>query len=76
MNGRGKFIWPDGREYIGDYKNDKKEGHGVLTWPDGRKYDGSWKNGRQDGLGKFFNPKSKKWKEGIWKEGKRIKWID
>ena len=76
MNGKGKFEWPDGRIYDGEYKNDKKEGHGVFTWPDGRQYDGNWKNGRQDGEGKFYNPKNKQWKKGIWKEGKRIKWID
>ena len=70
------FEWPDGRKYIGDYKNDKKEGHGVFSWPDGRKYDGNWKNGKQDGEGKFYNPKNKEWKKGIWKEGKRIKWIN
>jgi len=74
--GKGKFVWPDGREYIGYYKNDKKEGHGIFTWPDGRKYDGNWKNGRQDGEGQFYNPKIKKWKKGIWKEGRRIKWAD
>ena len=76
MNGKGVFEWPDGRKYEGEYKNDKKEGHGVFTWPDGRQYDGNWKNGRQDGEGKFYNPKNKQWKKGIWKEGKRIKWIE
>ena len=76
MNGKGKFEWPDGRIYDGEYKNDKKEGHGDFTWPDGRKYDGNWKNGKQDGEGKFYNPKIKQWKKGIWKEGKRIKWIN
>ena len=76
MNGKGVFEWPDGRKYEGEYKNDKKEGHGVFTWPDGRQYDGNWKNGRQDGEGKFYYPKNKQWKKGIWKEGKRIKWIN
>jgi len=46
MNGKGEFKWPDGRKYIGNYENDKKEGHGVFYWPDGRKYDGYWKNGK------------------------------
>lgn len=36
------FTWPDGRKYVGDYNDDKKEGHGEFTWPDGRKYDGQW----------------------------------
>ena len=75
MNGFGKFEWPDGRKYEGNYKNDKKEGYGVFSWPDGRIYKGNWKNGRQEGEGEFYNPKNDTWKKGIWKEGKRIKWI-
>ena len=76
MDGFGKFEWPDGRIYEGEYKSDKKEGYGTFSWPDGRIYKGNWKNGRQDGEGKFYDIKNKKWKKGIWKEGKRIKWID
>ena len=45
MHGRGVFTWPDGRNYEGDYVEDKKEGQGAFTWPDGRKFDGGWKNG-------------------------------
>lgn len=40
MDGRGCFVWLDGRKYTGEYKNDKKHGHGVFDWPDGRKYCG------------------------------------
>lgn len=40
MHGSGEFTWKDGRKYVGEYIDDKKEGHGVFTWPDGRKYDG------------------------------------
>ena len=46
MEGKGKFDWPDGRRYEGQYTDDKKEGHGIFTWPDGRKYDGAWINGK------------------------------
>jgi len=76
MNGKGLFIWPDGRKYEGDYVNNKKEGNGKFEWSDGRIYDGAWKNGKQDGEGNFYNNRQKKWKKGLWKEGKRIKWID
>ena len=40
MDGYGVFKWPDGRQYEGEYKDDKKNGHGKFTWPDGRVYDG------------------------------------
>lgn len=40
MHGQGLFEWPDGRSYVGEYVNDKKNGKGEVTWPDGRKYIG------------------------------------
>lgn len=46
MDGHGEFTWPDGRNYIGDYVNDKKEGFGIFTWPDGREYSGTWLKGK------------------------------
>jgi hypothetical protein len=32
MDGEGKFTWPDGRKYEGEYKDDKKEGYGTFEW--------------------------------------------
>lgn len=28
MDGKGEFVWPDGRKYIGHYVEDKKHGFG------------------------------------------------
>ncbi len=75
MNGFGRFEWPDGKIYEGEYVNDKKEGFGIINWPDGRIYKGNWKNGKQHGEGDYYNPKTKEWKKGLWEYGKRIKWI-
>ena len=68
--------WPDNRKYCGEYKDDKKDGYGVFEWSDGRIYKGFWKNGKQDGEGEFFNISTQQWRKGIWKEGKRVQWID
>ena len=76
MDGQGTFEWPDGRKYIGSYKDDKKDGEGQYEWPDGRKYKGLWKNGKQHGEGSFYLTQKKIWKKGIWNNGKRVKWID
>lgn len=46
MHGHGKFTWPDGRCYEGEYLDDKKHGSGKFTWPDGREYNGLWANGK------------------------------
>ena len=32
LEGKGIFIWPDGRKYDGEYKDDKKDGYGVFEW--------------------------------------------
>lgn len=32
MEGKGEFYWPDGRFYIGGYKDDKKHGRGMFGW--------------------------------------------
>ncbi len=32
MEGYGKFYWPDGRIYEGEYLNDKKDGRGIFKW--------------------------------------------
>jgi len=32
MNGRGIFTWIDGRRYIGEYLDDKKDGLGIFEW--------------------------------------------
>ena len=46
MHGKGVFIWLDGRKYIGDYVEDKKQGYGEFYWKDGRVYKGNWHNGK------------------------------
>jgi hypothetical protein len=46
MHGNGTYTWKDGRSYVGEYQNDKKQGFGIYTWADGRKYEGKWKNGK------------------------------
>ena len=43
MHYKGVFKWPDGREYIGEYVNDKKEGYGEFRWAGGRSYRGYWR---------------------------------
>ena len=46
MHGHGKFNWPDGNEYVGEFIKDKKQGKGVFKWADGRIYDGTWLEGK------------------------------
>ena len=59
--GRGKYTYPSGGKYIGEWKNGKKHGQGTFTYPDGRKYVGEWKNGKKHGQGTWTSPNGKKY---------------
>ena len=39
-NGIGKFIWDDGKIYVGEWVDNKMEGEGCCKWPDGKIYYG------------------------------------
>lgn len=75
MEGFGVHLWPDGRQYQGQYLDDRKHGYGVYSWHDGRKYEGYWFKGKQHGLGTYLIPWLGKLKFGLWEDGKRIEWF-
>ena len=82
MHGSGKYTWQDGKEYCGQYIDDKKTGYGVYKWPDERKYKGYWLNGKQHGLAEYetnmMTPRNHleiTSKYGLWEGGRRIKWF-
>lgn len=79
MSGEGRYVWGDGRIYIGSYKNDKKHGFGRYNWADGRKYIGFWENGKQNGYGKYISKDENNntlVQIGFWNKGKRIYWLN
>ena len=43
VNGSGTMKWPNGDEYVGEWKDSKVHGVGTLIWSDGTKYIGDWK---------------------------------
>ena len=73
MHGYGQLVWPDGRQYEGDFVNDVKEGQGTFQWPDGKIYTGQWLNGKQHGTGVLTNHKDGVPSMGIWEKGKRVR---
>ena len=50
-NGTGTMIWPNGDQYVGEWKDSKTHGLGTMKWSNGTKWVGNWKNGKQDGIG-------------------------
>ncbi len=83
MHGQGSYVWPDGRKYEGEYRNDKKNGYGLYVWADGRRYQGWWHNRKQFGLGVYVAKNGTatlacdpvEIKHGLWENGRRIKWF-
>ena len=70
--GRGKYTYPHGDKYEGEWKNGEFHGQGTITWSDGKKYVGEWKNGEVDGQGTYTWSDGSKY-VGEYKDGKRWK---
>ena len=66
--GRGKYIYPNGEKYVGEWKNGKFCGQGTYTFPDGRMYVGELKNRKYNGQGTFTLPDGTKY-VGEYKDG-------
>ena len=58
-HGNGIQSWTSGlhqgESYLGEWKNDERDGYRIHVWPDGRKYTGKWKSNRQNGKGVLTN---------------------
>jgi len=57
----GTYTWPDGKKYVGDYKDNKAHGQGTLTSPDGGKYVGEWEDDKFNGQGTHTWPDGMKY---------------
>ena len=52
-NGQGTLTFPDGRKYVGEFRDNEMNGQGTYTWPNGRKYVGEFRNDEPTGQGKW-----------------------
>ena len=75
MHGHGHLIWPDGKQYIGEFEEDQRHGQGKFYWSDGREYEGSWVVGKQSGVG-YFTDENGIRRKGMWLDGIRKEWLD
>ena len=68
--GLGVTTYPDGREYVGDFKDGLPYGQGTFTFLDGWKYEGGWVFGKYHSQGTWTSPIGYKY-DGEWKDGMR-----
>jgi hypothetical protein len=47
--GKGRFVYEDGSEYVGTFREGEPHGRGSLTHPDGRIDSGRWDDGKRTG---------------------------
>ena len=68
MVGDGHYIYEDGSEYKGNFKNGKFDGIGIYHWPidpetkTGHSYKGFWLDGKMHGKGEFYHKDGMKMK--------------
>ena len=55
-DGEAAFAWPDGAEYVGEWRAGAAHGRGVFAWPAGASYEGEWRAGLEDGVGTLRTP--------------------
>ena len=71
MEGYGKYIYENGEYYIGEFKNDKRNGKGQEFYKNGNlKYEGNFANDCFEGYGKGIYEDGKYY-IGEWKNGKQ-----
>jgi len=67
-HGHGTFVWNNGDEYVGEWRNGEKHGHGVHYFSDGERYDGEWRDGKKHGHGIYYYSNGNKY-DGEWRDG-------
>ena len=81
MQGQGTYYYAQadnsvldkatlGARYIGEFKENMRNGFGQYFLPDGSIYNGMWREGMMNGKGIFTWP-DKSTYDGEWKDGKR-----
>ena len=71
FDGRGRFVWPDGGSYIGEWKASANHGKGVRIFATGATYRGEWKAGKMHGNGVYTSrdgeESAQHWENGVGK---------
>jgi hypothetical protein len=69
--GQGKFLYPNGDMYEGEWFYGKFDGFGKYTYTNGDYYEGQWMNHKKDGKGHFHSAEFEEDYVGEWKNDMR-----
>lgn len=61
MQGQGRFVYPSGAEYKGQWSRNKYNGNGRYTWPDGKVYEGAFVDNVMHGDGSIHDNHGRSW---------------
>lgn len=64
-NCQGTVTTPNGSKYVGEFKDDQRNGQGIYIWPDGSKYAGEFSNNEIYGQGILTQPNGVKYIGGF-----------
>ena len=70
-NGLGTYAYPDGRIYVGEFKEGSFHRREIYSWPDELVYVGEFKNGKRNGEGTLTRPEGKV-ESGHWENSKLV----
>ena len=65
-------MWPDNSQYEGQYQDGRMHGQGQFIYQNRDKYIGAFEDDMRNGPGKFFDAKSQKWRDGVWKDDEEL----
>ena len=69
----GERAFSNGEKFLGDWKNNKKDGYGILYFTNGSKFMGAFVNDQPNGFGTWYYPGGEIRQQGIWVDGRFIK---
>jgi hypothetical protein len=67
-NCQGTYTYPDGRKYVGEWRDGHFNGRGTFTYPHGEKFIGEFRDNKINGQGTYTHPDGRKY-VGEWRDG-------
>ena len=68
----GTFTQSNGDKYVGEVKDDKRNGQGTYTFANGNKYVGEWKDDNRNGQGILYLANGSISQSGIWSDNRLV----